>query len=393
MSGTTPVIRRAVFAVACAAMLVFGIVITLLGAVLPELVGRFGIDKASAGALLATMSFGILAGSVVFGPVADRYGFRGMLALAIALVVMGLEAIAFAPSLAALRMGIALIGFGGGIVNGGTNALVADIADDDERSAWLSILGVFFGVGAVGVPFALGLLLRHATYGALVAGVGALVSLPLLATLAVPFPAAKQAQGFPLAAGARLVRDPMLLLFGAMLFLQSGMEMTVGGWTATFYAEELALTPQRALFVLSLYWLGMMLARLALGGLLRRVAPARALLGCVALALAGSLVMLGTRTAVVAAVGSFLIGAGFAATFPVVLGWVGERHPRLSGTAIGIALVIALCGGMALPWAAGVVGASRGLRTSFLIVPTALVLLATLVVLANRRSAVVRAAG
>lgn len=375
--------RRAVFAVACLGMLVFGIVLTMLGAVLPGIIGRFGIDKAAAGTLFLLMSFGILAGSLVFGPVTDRSGYKGMLAAAIALVCIGLEVIAFAPSLGALRIGVALIGFGGGIINGGTNAVVAETSGE-SRTADLSILGIFFGVGAVGVPVVLGMLLARASYTAIVAGVGAAVLVPLVVTLLVHFPAPKQPQGFPLAAGAQLMKDPVLLLFGMMLFLASGMEITVGGWTSTFFNEELGLAPERAVGVLSLYWLGMMLARLALGSALRRATPARVLLGCLAIGLVGAMLMLGSRSVLTAAAGTFLLGAGFAASFPVVLGFVGERHPRFTGTAFSIVLVMALTGGMILPWATGVLGATQGLRTSFLVVPIGLAALATLVVLAGR---------
>src|SRR5512138_153732 len=135
-------------------MLTFGIVLTVLGAVLPTVIERFGIDKAQAGSLFLLMTFGILAGSLVFGPMVDRYGYKGMLLLAIILIAAGLEGIAFASSLGILRVAIAAIGFGGGIVNGGTNALVADISIE-EKGASLNLLGVFFGIGAVGVPFVL----------------------------------------------------------------------------------------------------------------------------------------------------------------------------------------------------------------------------------------------
>jgi fucose permease len=137
----------------------------------------------------------------------------------------------------------------------------------------------------------------------------------------------------------------------------------------------------------------MMLARLALGGVLRRVAPSRALLACITIGLAGAALMLGSRGVTGAATGTFLLGAGFAATFPVVLGFVGERHPRLSGTPFGIVLVMALTGGMLFPWATGVLGATQGLRTSFLLVPAALVLLALLVTLVARRAAIAPVAG
>jgi len=376
--------RRLVLAVSYLGMLAFGVVLTTLGAVLPSLVERFGIDKAGAGALFTLLSFGILVGSIVFGPIVDRRGYRGILTLALALIVLGLEGIAFAPTLGWLRAAIALIGFGGGIVNGGTNALVADVSEEG-RGAGLSLLGVFFGLGAVGVPFVLAVLLGRASYTTIVAALGAVPLLPLLVASVAPFPAPKHAQGFPLADAGGLLRDGALLLMGAMLFLASGMEITVGGWTATYFQEELGVGGRRALVILSLYWLGMMLARIALGGLLRRLAAERVLLACIGVAIGGASLLIGTRHVAAAALGVFLIGAGLAANFPVVLGFVGDRYARLSGTAFGIVIVMALMGGMSIPYVTGALGARHGLRASFLVVPIALLLLAALLAVVTRR--------
>jgi FHS family glucose/mannose:H+ symporter-like MFS transporter len=376
--------RRGLFAIACLGMLTFGIVLTTLGAVLPAVIERFGIDKAVAGSLFLLMTFGILIGSLVFGPIVDRNGYKGLLLLATALIVLGLEGIAFAPSIGWFRAAIATIGFGGGIINGGTNALVADISVDG-RTAGLSLLGVFFGVGAVGVPFTLGSLLGAVSYAAIIASVGALVLVPLVLTAVTPFPAPKQPQGFPLVAAKGLLRDPVLILTGFMLFLESGMEITVGGWTATFFKEELQIPDQRALVYLSVYWFGMMLARLALGALLKRASPTRILLSSLATAFVGALLLILTDSAPLAAIGVFLLGCGFAATFPVILGFVGDRYTQLSGTAFSIVMVMALTGGMILPYLTGVLGATYGLRGSFIIVPAALCLLATLLAFARGR--------
>ena len=378
--------RNTLMTIACLGMLAFGIVLTTLGASLPTVIARFGIDKSQAGALFLLLSFGILAGSLVFGPVVDRRGYKGLLIFALAGIGAGLELIAFAPSLGVLRMGVVLIGFAGGIVNGATNALVADISTE-SRGAGLSLLGVFFGIGAAGVPFALSQLAGRYSHAAIVAATGALMVLPVGLTLLSQFPAAKQEHGTPLADVAQLLRDPVLLTFGFMLFLQSGMEITVGGWTSTFFAEELGVAADRALVYLSLYWVGMMLARLALGTLLRRVRPVPALLTCLGVALCGASLLLLTRSVTVAAAGVFLLGAGFAATFPVVLGFVGDRYARLSGTAFSVAIVMALVGGMLLPWATGVLGATYGLRGSFLIVPACLVVSATLLAVVAPRAA------
>ena len=375
--------RRAVFACACLGMLTFGIVLTILGAVLPSVIERFGIDKAEAGSLFLLMTFAILTASLVFGPLADRYGYKGMLLLATAVIAAGLEGIAFAGSMPMLRFAIVLIGFGGGIVNGGTNALVADISSE-SKGANLNLLGVFFGIGAVGVPFVLATLGEDFAHSTLIAAVGALVFIPFLLMAVTEFPAAKQPQGFPIAAAGKLVRDPLLLLMGFMLFLESGMEIMVGGWTSTFVKEELAVPERRALVILSLYWLGMMLARLALGTVFRKAAPVPATLSCIAVGITGSLILLNTSDPHVAAVSVFMLGVGFAATFPTVLGFVGDRYADLSGTAFSLAIAMALCGGMLMPWLAGVIGAVYGMRGSFVIVPVLLVLLAILLGVLSR---------
>ena len=111
MSGYRP---RLAFWAACLGMLLFGIVLTTLGAVLPSVTDRFGLGGASAGTLFSMMSLGIMAASVFFGPIVDRFGYKGMLVAATLLVFLGIEAIAFAPSMAVLMGAALLIGVGGG---------------------------------------------------------------------------------------------------------------------------------------------------------------------------------------------------------------------------------------------------------------------------------------
>src|SRR6266571_3260116 len=109
--------RRGLFACACLGMLTFGIVLTTLGSVLPSIMERFGIDKAQAGALFLLITLGLLPASLVFGPMVDRYGYKWILLAATALIITGLEGIAFAPSIGWLRAALLIIGFGGGIIN------------------------------------------------------------------------------------------------------------------------------------------------------------------------------------------------------------------------------------------------------------------------------------
>ena len=369
--------RNAVFAVACAGMLLFGTVLTTLGAILPDIITHYDVSKASAGSLFLLMTFGILLGTLLFGPLVDRLGYRAPLVSATALVAVGVEAIAFAPSLALLRAGVLLIGLGGGVLNVATNGVAADITEGG-KAAKLSLLGVFFGIGAVGVPFILGALSGAVSQRTVLASVGLVALACMLATLAIRFPQPNQPKSVPLSHMFRLAREEPIILLGLMLFLESGMEITVGGWTSTFAREELALSGRAALFFLSLYWLGMMLARLLLGVVLDHVSPRRVLPVALLIAFTGASVLIASNTTTPAAIGVFLTGAGFAAVFPIVLGWVGERYPAHTGAAFSMVLVMALTGGMILPYVAGMLAERYTMRGSLLIIPLALVVSFTL---------------
>ncbi len=364
--------KKLIFVSACMGMLIFGIVMAVLGAILPSVIEKFRIDLADAGSLFLIMNMGMLGGSVVFGPVVDRYGYKSLLIICATLVFAGMEGIAFSPSTGMLRVSLFLVGFAGGAINGGTNALVSDTSEEN-RGAKLSLLGVFFGIGALGVPFLLGTLLDRFSYESLIALVGALILLPLLLFAFIRFPAPKHDQGFPLADGLKLLRETTLLLFGLILFMQSGLEMTIGGWSAIFLNEELLIEPRRSVLFLSLYWLGLILARIALSEILRHVSRNIVMMISFLTAITGAVMVLFSQGPAVALPGLLLTGIGFAAIFPLVFSYVGDLYPRFSGTAFGVILAIALVGGMIFPFVVGVLAETLSLRLSLAIVPLTLV--------------------
>src|SRR6185295_12971317 len=82
------------------------------------------------------------------------------------------------------------IGFGGGILNGATNALAAEVSEG-ERGAKLSLLGVFFGIGALTMPSTLAALSRLYSSSSIVAAIGLVVLAPAAYSLAIRFPPPK----------------------------------------------------------------------------------------------------------------------------------------------------------------------------------------------------------
>jgi MFS transporter, FHS family, glucose/mannose:H+ symporter len=378
--------HRAVFAAACLGMLLFGITLTTLGSVLPPVIERYGLDKARAGSLMALVSLGILAASLVFGPIVDRYGYRPVLLAGALGVGLGLGAIALAPTAVWLAPAMLAFGFGGGLLNGATNALVADISPKG-RDSGLAVLGVFFGIGACGVPIVLGLLRRSTSYAStnILGWLALFVLVALVDFLSVAFPPPKQAQGFPLRRVGMLLGDATLLLVGLLLFLQSGMEITLGGWSGDYAHDVLRLEEWRSILILSLFWVGMMTARVVLSWLLRAQPAARLFPIFLVVALVGTGLLLAVPNIVAAGAGLFLLGAGLASGFPILLGFLGGRYQDLTGTAFSAAFVMALLGGSALPYLTGVLGDWQGLRASLLIIPFAVLGQALLFTLLRRR--------
>jgi fucose permease len=348
-----------VFVAACLGMLLFGIVLISLGSILPHLRDRFGLSDLSTGSLLTILPFGLLIGSLVFGPIVDRYGYKILLLACGLIVFFGLEGIVLTSNIMILRISIFLIGFGGGAINGGTNALAADTAKGD-RGARLSLLGVFFGIGALGVPLLLGLLIHSLSYEKILFWVGIFVLLPTIFFLIVDFPPPKQPQGFPIKEATRLLKDPWIILTGFVLFIQSGMEGLANNWSTTFLQDNKDFINQHALFGLTCLVTGMTAMRLILGWALHHVQSSRVLVGSIGLSIAGSLIVLLTETHFATYVGMAILGAGLAACFPIVMGYVAGKYTQLSGTALSIVLVLALVGNMVCNYGMGVIANACG---------------------------------
>jgi len=342
-------------------MLLFGIALLTLGAILPDLRIKHSLSAVEAGTLFSILPIGVIAGSLLFGPVCDRYGYRVLLSTSAVLMFAGFEGLAFTNTSWILTLSVFLTGMGGGAINGATNAVVADISTTG-KGANLSLLGAFFGIGALGMPLLLSALRKTIDFEVIVAATGFLSLAAAIIFLIVRFPSAKQADGLRFRQIGMMFKDITLLLIAFFLFFQSAFEGLINNWTTTYLTERVAAPQSAALLGLSAYVAGMTIARLLIGSLFRKVPEKKLLYVSFAITLASLVLFRLSGSVVPAATGLFLIGAGIAAGFPTMLGFVGNRYSQMSGTAFSFVLVIALLGNMIVNYSMGLVAENYGIK-------------------------------
>jgi len=108
--------------------------------------------------------------------------------------------------------------------------------------------------------------------------------------------------------------------------------------------------------------------RLLLSRLLNRISSRTVLFFSFALIFAGAIVLLKASSFLLSITSMIIIGAGFAAGFPVILGYVGERYEQLSGTAFSLVIVMALTGNTLLNYTVGAVSKTSGIKILPLII-------------------------
>lgn len=378
--------KRVVFWSACAGMLLFGICIITLGSVVADLRLKLNLDEISSGTLFSILPIGIVAGSMLFGPIADRNGYKILLTVSAVIMSAGFFGIAFTSSGMMLKFFILLVGLGGGSINGATNALVSDISETG-KGANISLLGVFYGIGALGMPLILGLLRNSLNFEVIVASVGVLTVLTAVFFLSIKFPPPKQTGSVPFSQTIKLAGNKSLLLIAFFLFFQSGFEGIINNWTTTYMTNKLAVEQSSALYALTLFVAGLVAMRLLTGSIFRSFTPQKLLIISFVLVVTGLVLLKISNSYNISVTGLIFLGAGLAGGFPVMLGIAGGLFAELSGTAFSIIFFIALAGNTIINFMMGLVAQHFGVAhlITFALAEAVVMLLLAVLILNNTK--------
>lgn len=337
--------KNLVFIACCAGLAFFGVTMLALGPVLSHL-------GEGANALPATLSVGIIIGTVVFGPVADKSGYKWLLIIGSVMALSGIQGLAHLIDMPLLHTSMLMLGVGGGMLNGVTNALVAEIYDDKTRGGRLSMLGAFYCIGAL-----LWTLLNYFNDGKFTLPlncISVIMFVFIVFFLSVSFPNPKPHNTVSIAKMLGLLKYPSLLLFALLLFFQSGFEGITGNFTIRFLENTQSLSANSATLSMTWFTIGMLVGRLPLGFLMKKLNDSNTLYLYLTVALAGVTLLYFAPALAWIYVAAALTGFGAGATYPVVFNYLGSAFRELSGTVFSIAIFIGLCGQFAFNKITGV---------------------------------------
>lgn len=354
--------RTSLFAAACAGMFIFGVVLALLGTLfgLPAMRERLGVNLAQQGDLFLLLFAGVCFATVAVGPLIDRFGNKAVLLVSALLVTLALVEFAAAHSMLSASIAALSIGLGGGGLNTSSNVLTSELYEG-RRGPMLNLLGIFYGFGALFIPLLAASITSLLPMPELLLYTAVLPAIGIIAYGVLPFPPPREGHGMRWREILEVVRYPGLLLFGLLLFIESGNEAVLAGWTST-YVGKAGAAAQLATWILAGYWAGLMLGRFCAMRLLRHFRDVQLVLLSALGSMAACALLLGLRSVAVLAVVVVFTGFAQSAIYPTTLAMVGDRYQRYAATAFGVLFSVGLAGGAVFPWAVGHISEVRSLR-------------------------------
>ena len=365
---------RYLMGTACAGLFTFGVMTSFLGATLPELSARLNFDLARGGALFSFLYFPQIPMVFLAGPLIDRFGKKPVLAGGFLLCAAALVGIAYAPSYAVLAGLLIALGLGGASAMSASNTLIPDLYPENPSSP-LNLAGVFFGVGAIFFPWLVALMAARLGLVVTIWLITLMVAGVALVAILQTFPPASSGGGFDWREVSRLSRDPAVIILALVLFFYSAVEISTAGWSRTFLERDLHALPQKSAVILTLFWIAMMVGRLAASQVVKWVPGPRLLLGASLGAVCGLCVVVFANSVVMASVGIVICGLTYAPVFPTTAGTASTYFPKLFATVFGILMAVGLSAGVILPPAIGYVAKVATVRAGISLVLAFAVLL------------------
>jgi FHS family glucose/mannose:H+ symporter-like MFS transporter len=347
---------------ACAGLAYLGWAGLLVPSLIRSIEPAFGQTDAGVGVFFFVNAVASVGGSIGGGLLTERIGRRVVLTVAVALMAIGLAALAIVPSWTLFLVAAVPIGLGFGTIDGGMNGLVLDLYPEGRGRA-LNLLHLSFSLGALASPLFVGRIVdAGVAWQAVILG-SALAAIPLAVLFAVVRLPSGRHEHTPGTSAVRTGLALPLILLAIAIACYVGAEIGVSNWLVR-YLEAASLT--LATSALALFWACLALGRLVSARLGDRfdhawfaaassIAAAAALVAAVLVpSLPASIVLFG------------VVGFAFGPVYPLIVAVAGDRYPARSAAVTGFLSGTAVIGAIVYPPLMGFVSVGAGLGAAML---------------------------
>ena len=358
---------RSLFVATLANFVIFGVTLTVIGATLPKIIRDFQWSYTATGVVASAGSVGYFVSTFLSGILIQRLSPKQVIVTGMVLQTLGLSLFAGRPTVLFNLPLSFLIGLGQGATEVVINFTVVRM-DRTGKSGLMSFMHAAFSAGAIIGPFGVGMLIAAGSGWQMIYRVMALVSLLMAGTLsALPFSRLEQevTESEDQPRVVELLRHPMLIVSFLILLLYVGTELGVSTWLAEYYVKVFNTSASVGAFMVSVFWMGLLIGRLGVSFGYRGYRQDKVLLILASTCTVALLfaVMMGGPW--LAGVGFFISGLGFSAIYPLVIVLVGKYFWRGQGVAIGFVSTGGGIGAFAFPFFMAAISDRFGIRRGF----------------------------
>lgn len=343
------------------AFIALGLPDGLLGVGWPSIRGGFAIPLDAIGMLLTASVTGYMTSSFLSGYLLSRFGVGRMLAASCFLTGLALIGYTLVPEWWMMVLLGVFAGLGAGAIDAGLNTYVAAHFGEGLMQGLHASWGVGITIGPI--IMTLGLTAMNSwQFGYRVVGVFQIVlAICFVLTLAMWANGVKAAKAdepkrltdYKTPMGVTL-RQPMVWLSVLLFFLYVGAETSLGTWTYSLLTESRGVNTTLAGFFAGSYWFTFTIGRIVAGLVANRVGINKLVLGGLAGALIGAVLLVWNPSQIANVVAVALIGISIAPIFPAMMSGtrirVGDHFAantigmQMAATGFGIAVIPSLMG-------------------------------------------------
>lgn len=342
----------------CLAYMLNGIAHVVVGSILEPMLQAYGLSYEDGGQLIMNQFIGFLFGVLLAPWLIRRFGRKTTLLLSLACLVFAQTIYGLSPAWSWMLTIAPLAGVGFGMTEALVGAFII-IAVKDRTAVAMSRVEMFFGIGALMMPFLGALFIRSGMWIASFWVVGALSAVTLI-LWAVLWPkelnesteqATSAVKSNPAARPLAYTKGalPVLIMVALFFMVYVGLEMSFVNYLPSILIDKNGMNESNAAMSMGLFWGAIAIGRMFAGNVALRTGNARFLLiTCIAstlafVALAG---VAGTFATITITLINGLIMAGM---FAMGLVFINEVIPGMAERNTSLMVAFGGLGGALFP--------------------------------------------